>query len=114
MADPQATLTAAFKAFWEDAQAYSGDLIGLRQAFKNGAAIVGREAVRGFGAILASIDGADDYTLQKTWPWIVITLEAHPEWGEIHSDAIIYGGFAALTLFRARAPLQQQLDAFQP
>ena len=115
MADPQATLTAAFEAFWGTAKEFSRDRVGLRQAFKNGAAfIVTREAMRGPDAIIALIDGGDVYALQELWPWIVKNLEAHPEWGEVHRDAVMFGGFAALTLFRVGAALSQQLDAFQP
>jgi hypothetical protein len=110
-----ATLTSAFDAFWGDAKEFSRDLAGLRQAFKNGAAIiVAREAVCGPGAVVALINGGKVRTLQQIWPWIVKNLEVHREWGEVHRDAVIYGGFAALALFRARVALQQELDAFQP
>jgi hypothetical protein len=79
-----ATMDAAFAAFWVSAERYAGAAAyaSLRQAFKNGAAFpLGRGATRGKAALdrLATQDEAR--ALQEAWPWFVMNAKAHPEWG---------------------------------
>ena len=111
-----ATLNAAFNAFWVDAERSAGAAAyaSLGQAFKSGAAFpLGRGVTRGKAALdrLATQDEAR--ALQEAWPWFVMNAKAHPEWGKVHQDALLAGFLSALTLWRVGAPLAEQMDAFK-
>ena len=111
-----ATMDAAFAAFWVSAERYAGAAAyaSLRQAFKNGAAFpLGRGVTRGKAALdrLATQDEAR--ALQEAWPWFVMNAKAHPEWGKVHRDALLAGFLTALTLWRIGAPLAEQMESFQ-
>jgi hypothetical protein len=111
-----ATMDAAFAAFWDNAERYAGAAAyaSLRPAFKNGAAFpLGRGATRGKAALdqLATQDEAR--SLQEAWPWVVMNREAHPEWGEIHLHALLADFLTALTLWRIGALLAEQMESFQ-
>jgi hypothetical protein len=69
-----------------------------------------RGAMRGEAALdqLAAQDEAR--SLQEAWPWVVMNLDVHREWGEAHRDALIAGFLAALTLWRAGAHGRQHAD----
>lgn len=104
-----------FSAFWADARMLCDDRAGLRQGFKNGACFVySRGLVRGREAILDLIRRGEVYTLRQMWPSIALCLQAHPEWGEVHRDAVIAGSFTAVTLLRTGAPLGDEIDRFVP
>jgi hypothetical protein len=107
-----ATMDAAFAAFWDNAERYAGAAAyaSLRPAFKNGAAFpLGRGVTRGKAALdrLATQDEAR--ALQEAWPWFVMNAKAHPEWGK----ALLAGFLTALTLWRIGAPLAEQMESFQ-
>jgi hypothetical protein len=111
-----ATMDAAFAAFWVNAERYAdaAAYTSLRQAFKNGAAFpLARGKMRGEAALdqLATQDEAR--SLQEAWPWIVMNREAHPEWGETHLHALLADLTTALTLWRIGAPLAEQMESFQ-
>jgi hypothetical protein len=102
--DTQCSMHGAWSDFWFDARGLSSDKRGLRQAFKNGAAfIVTRAELRGAGTVLRFVQ--DDVSLvQEMWSWISACMKAHPDWNEVHRDAIIAGGMTAVVLIRADAP----------
>lgn len=113
--DHDTTLEAGFAALWVDLEPRCSDIHSARQAYKNGAAIIGaRLQLRGRRAIDKIIQAGEDATLQLMWPWVQQCLYAHPEWTNAHRDAIVAGGFAALAVVRRNAPLLKQLDQFNP
>jgi hypothetical protein len=51
------------------------------------------------------------------WPMWVRSRAVHPEWGKLHRDACMAGGFAALTLLFCGQDLNQiqaELKGFAP
>jgi hypothetical protein len=115
-ARPASGLEAAWAAFWHEAQAMTDDRIGVRQAFKNGAAwTVGRILQRGQKAALKGLHERgrpSARAVQALWPCIVQNLEAHTDWGDVHRDAVMAGAFSAITLACVGTPID--LEAFDP
>jgi hypothetical protein len=96
------------------------------QAYRNRvAAVLARGTVRGSGAITKYFDIANRQepidevrVLQEViWPMWVHSQAVHPDWGELHRDAVMAGGFAAMTLLFCGMDFKQvsaELDRFAP
>jgi len=109
------TLSDGWEALWCDLQYRSTDRAALRQAFKNGAAGVGALLqTRGRAFLQGVLAEGHEHVLQAFWPWIARNLEAHPDWGEAHRDAVIAGIFTGLLRVRNNAPLLKEIERFIP
>jgi hypothetical protein len=114
--DDDATLDAAFTAFWGDAKrrvdasAYAS----VRQAFKNGVALpLARFEAQGKLAIDQLAEQEVEHSVGEAKPWFATNMNAHPEWGEVHQHALVAGFISALVLWRIGSPLAEQMEAFQ-
>lgn len=113
--DRKRTLESGWEALWTDLELRCSDEQALRQAYKNGAAIVAaRLKLRGKSDIETISKHGQDHVLQVFWPWIMANLQYHSDWSEPHRDALVAGMFAAVMLIVIGAPLLKDLANFTP